>query len=148
MVSHRSDRGSGLIVAILACALIGSAVMLLSQDLNDRQRIFRLKARIVTLDNMSDAAFAETLAELANDPGFTGMALRAIGQGVIWSRVTPILPDEASVIAEAEFDGWRCVLEARVALDDKGPKVLQWNRYTEPAQGSSRLLRKKSNNRR
>lgn len=148
MVSRRTDRGSGLIMAILACALIGTAMMLLSQDLTDRQRLFRQKARIVTLDHLSDAAFAETLAELAKDPGYSGMALRSIDQGIIWSGVASTSSDEVSVIAEAEFDGWRGVLEARVALHDAGPRVLTWNRYTEPAQGSSRLLRKKSNNRR
>ena len=72
------------------------------------------------------------------------MTLRGVDQGVIWSRVISTSGNDSEIIAEAQLQDWRCILEATVRLDDQGPKVLAWHRYSEPAQGSSRLLRKKS----
>ena len=146
-MNGRGNRGASLIMAMLACALIGTAVMLLADDLNIRQRQFRQECRVITLDHLSDAAFAETLAALAVDPGYQGLSLRAVGTGVIWSRVETSAPGRVDVVAEAEFDLWRGVIEAEVELDSGGPRVASWRRFTEPAQGSSRLLRRKSSNR-
>lgn len=144
MVSSSSERGSSLIVAILACALLATAVGILIQDLNDRQRLFRHEARVISLAHLGDAALAETLAELALDPDFPGLAPRPIDSGVMWSRVQPISQASILVVAEAELDGWRGLLEAEVAMGPKGPSVSRWERAVEPAQGSSRLLRRKS----
>jgi hypothetical protein len=147
VVKDRGDRGAALIMAILASALIGMAVMVLADDLNNRQRLFRQESRQITLGHLSDAVLAETLAELAADPQFKGLPLRKLGEGVIWSRVDTIAPGRADVVGEAEFDQWRGVIEAEVEMDAEGPRVTSWRKFTEPAQGSSRLLRKKSSNR-
>ena len=144
MVRGAGERGSSLIVAILATAMIGVSVMIVTQDLNDRQRLFRHQAAVVGLVHLGDAAFAETLAELDRDAGFSGMSLREIDNGAVWSRVQPGSPSTVSVTAEAELDGWRGAIEAEVEIGPAGPVVLRWQRSSRPVQGSSRLLRRKS----
>jgi hypothetical protein len=146
VVNRHGERGSSLLVAILATALIGSAVMLLSSDLTERQRLFRLQARTVTLDHLADAALAEALAELTRDSGFQGRLRHQFGDGVIWSEVTASDQgvDTRLVVAKAEFDGWLEILRAQVAVGPDGPSIVQWRRSTQPVQGSSRLLRRKS----
>lgn len=146
MVTRSSERGSALIMAILAAALIGTAVMLLSQDLNDRQRLLRHKVRKITTGHLCDAVFAETLAELSNDPDFSGVPFRQVEQGVIGSLVNIESAEMISISAEAEFDGLRSILEAEISVDDVGLRVERWDRYFEPVQGSSRLFRRKSSN--
>jgi hypothetical protein len=150
VVDRCGERGSSLFVAMIACVLIGGAVMLLGNDLNDRQRTFRMRARIVALDHLADAAMAETLAGLSGDPAFGGVLRQRLGDGIIWSEV--ILEDGEgnvrSVISSAQFDGWRGTIEARLDIGPSGPTVISWNRSTRPIQGNSRLLRRKSSSRR
>ncbi len=145
MVTRRAERGSSLIVAILACALIGATIGILSQDLIDRQRLFRHEARVIGLTHLGDAALASTLAELTADPSYQGMTTRRVDDGAVWSRVTANSATSLAVSVRAELDGWFGCLEAEVELGSEGPEVRQWRRWTEPIQGKSRLLRRKSN---
>jgi len=131
MVTRSAERGSSLIVAILACALIGAAMGILSQDLTDRQRLFRHEARVIGLTHLGDAALAATLAELAADPSFQGLTTRSVDDGVVASRVTAISPTSLTVSVRAELDGWLGHLEAEVEISEVGPEVRRWRRWTE-----------------
>lgn len=133
MVGRTRERGSSLIVAILASALVAIAVGLLVQDLNDRQRVFRHGARVIALTHFGDAALSVTLAELAADPEFPGFAPRRIDDGLIWSHVEHLPDGRVSITAEAEFDGWRGLLKAEFELGPDGPTVLRWRRSTRPS---------------
>ncbi len=133
MVGRPRERGSSLIVAILASALVAIAVGLIVQDLNDRQRLFRHRARVIALTHLVDAALSVTLAELAADPGFPGFAPRRIDDEVIWSHVERLPDGRVSITAEAESDGWQGVLKAEFELGPDGPTVLRWRRSTRPS---------------
>jgi hypothetical protein len=132
MVSRSSERGSSLIVAILACALVAAAIGILSQDLTDRQRLFRHEARVIGLTHLGDAALATTLAELDADPAYPGLATRRIHDGTIESRVAAGMQGSLNIVVRVELEGWIGRLEAVVDLGDTGPVVRRWRRWTEP----------------
>ena len=132
MVAGTRERGSSLIVALLASAIVAIAVGLIVQDLNDRQRVFRHQARVIALTHLGDAALSVTLAELAADPEFPGLPPRRIDEGVIWSHVELSADGRTTITAEAEFDGWRGLLRAVFEHGPDGPSVVRWSRSTRP----------------
>ena len=128
-----SQRGVGLVVAIVALVLVTLTVLLLASLLQGRSDGYRARHRDLVLISLSDAACAETLARLAENPDAAGVNSRALGDGVIASRVSRAGEGRRLVVAEGRYAGWRGTVTAEVEVGDGGPRVLSWNRTLAPA---------------
>ena len=132
-MNGKSDRGSALIVALATLTLIAITIAAVTAELQSRGAGVEIEERSVRLTALSDAAMAETLAELsAQGTGFTGVVERRFEGGTISSGVRPIGEWEAEVIAVGSRDGWVSTIRARVFLEG-GPRVLWWQRTQGPA---------------
>ena len=133
MVNEKSERGSALVVALATLTLIAITIAAVTAELQSRGAGVEIEERSVRLTALSDAAMAETLAELsAQGAGFAGVAERRVEGGTMSSRVRPIGEWEAEVIAVGSRDGWVSTIRARVFLEG-GPRVLWWQRTQGPA---------------
>jgi hypothetical protein len=83
----------------------------------------------IQLVAMSDAAVAESLAELAGSPGFGGVSKRDFGAGQIESTIQKIDASRRRIIATATLTSGR---QLRVATDvrflNTGIIVTSWQR--------------------
>ena len=132
MVNGRSDRGSALVVALATLTLIAITIAAVTAELQSRGAGVEIEERSVRLTALSDAAMAETLAELsAQGTGCFGVAERRVEGGAISSTVRPIGAWEAEVIAVGSRHGWVSTVRARVFLTG-GPRVLWWQRTQGP----------------
>jgi hypothetical protein len=128
-----SQRGIGLVVAMVALVLVTLTVLLLASLLKGRSDGYRARHRTVVLVSLSDAACAETLARLAANPDSTGVVRRVLGDGVIESRVSGSGQGRRLVVAEGRYAGWRGTVTAEVEVGDGGPRVVSWNRTIAPS---------------
>ena len=127
------ERGSALVFALATLTLVAITVAAVTSELQSRGAGVVIEERSVRLTALSDAAMAETLAELS-DKGiaFTGVAERRVEGGAMSSSVRIISAWEVEVFAVGSRDGWRSVIRAKVSLNG-GPRVLWWQRTQGPA---------------
>jgi type II secretory pathway component PulK len=138
VIRHR-ERGVALVFAMIALAVVALMVMVVAAGIQPRITSHEHLERTVRLTALVDAAMAATLAELAVDPGDTGVDERRLGEGVMSSTVTQVGEHEVEVVAVGRTRGWRAVVTARVNLEH-GPRVLRWTKTQSPersAGGSS-----------
>ena len=133
MVNGNSERGSALVFALATLTLIAITIAAVAAELQSRGAGVVVEERSVRLTALSDAAMAETLAELsAQGTGFAGVPERRVEGGTMSSSVRPIGEWEAEVIAVGSRDGWVSTIRARVFVEG-GPRVLWWQRTQGPA---------------
>ena len=134
MVNVASDRGSALVFALATLTLIAITVAGVASEIQSRSAGVVIEERTVRLTALSDAAMAETLAELSEKGiAFSGVVQRRFEGGAISSSVRPIGEWEVEVTAVGFRDGWNSVIRARVLLQG-GPRVLWWQRTQSPHQ--------------
>ncbi len=127
-----SERGTALIFALAALTLIAITIGVVTAELQSRGVGVVLEERAVRVTALSDAAMAETLAELAaGGVAFPGVAERPFEGGEISSSVRPLGTWEAEVIAVGRRGDWQAVVTARVWVKD-GARVLWWQRIQGP----------------
>jgi len=127
-----SERGTALIFALAALTLIAITIGVVTAELQSRGVGVVLEERAVRVTALSDAAMAETLAELAaGGVAFPGVAERPFEGGEISSSVRPLGTWEAEVIAVGRRGDWQAVVTARVWVKD-GARVLWWQRTQGP----------------
>jgi len=132
VVSRQSEHGSALVFALAALTLIAITIGAVTAELQSRGAGVVLEERAVRVTALSDAAMAETLAELAaGGVAFPGVTERAFEGGAISSSVRPLGAWEAEVIAVGRRDDWQVVVTARVWVKD-GARVLSWQRTQGP----------------
>ncbi len=132
MVTRSSERGVALVFALAALTLIAITIGAVSADIGSRGVGVILEERAVRVTALSDAAMAETLAELvANGVTFPGVTERPFEGGAISSLVRPKGAWEVEVIAVGRRDDWQAVVTARVWVKD-GARVLWWQRTQGP----------------
>lgn len=133
MVS-RKERGSALIFALATLTLIAITIAAVTAEIQTRGAGVVIEERSVRLTALSDAAMAETLAELS-DKGiaFAGIAERRVEGGTMMSSVRVISAWEVEVLAVGSRNGWSSVIRAKVSLLH-GPKVVWWQRTQGPSQ--------------
>lgn len=133
MVS-RQERGSALVFALATLTLIAITIAAVTAEIQTRGAGVVIEERAVRLTALSDAAMAETLAELS-DKGiaYAGIAERRVEGGTITSSVRVISAWEVEVLAVGSRNGWSSVIRAKVSLQ-RGPKVVWWQRTQGPIQ--------------
>ena len=133
MVS-RKERGSALVFALATLTLIAITIAAVTAEIQTRGAGVVIEERSVRLTALSDAAMAETLAELS-DKGiaYAGIAERRVEGGTMTSSVRVISAWEVEVLAVGSRNGWSSVIRAKVSLQ-YGPKVVWWQRTQGPEQ--------------
>ena len=119
--------GVALIMALVALTIVAGVVLIVASQLQGLQISARHDARSAILASLADAAFAEALAHLSDDPNFAGMAARSYGRGKIASVVSPAGATSRAVSATAGFQGWTARIDAEVDVTT-GPRVIRLRR--------------------
>lgn len=144
MVSPRARRrdaesGQALIVALIAVLLLGAGLALVASTLVSRMRRAQEASDRTALLALTDAAVAETLANLAAWPVSPGVASRELGGGTIASTVRRGGGGGFTIVAEATYRRGRLSVEVKGRLTELGPQVDSWRRLPpgdEPGGGS------------
>jgi hypothetical protein len=125
----RKDDGFVLASVLLAILLLSIGLALAAASLQLRMGLVQCEARSVTLTALSDAAVAETLAELGEDAYFHGVREHDLGPGRLRSDVQFLSPGRYQIVATAIYAGRERTVEAEV-LRPAGdpPRVLRWRR--------------------
>lgn len=134
----KSQSGAALVLALAALVVVAVCVVFVAAELEGDQVAARHDLRHAVLDALSDAAFAEALAQLAVDPAFEGRGPRQFGQGMILSQVTPVGPTSRHVVASSEFQGWVATIGSEVDIS-AGARVLRVWRTVRPMAAPSGL---------
>lgn len=101
---HRhGEAGFGLLMALMVLFLLSIALALLAGSLQLRMRLVREDAETVILTALSDAAVAEAVANLAQNPAYLGAPAHDFGHGKIATVVTPLGPGLFDVVATATY---------------------------------------------
>jgi len=128
------ERGSALIFALATLTLVAITIAGVTAEIQSRGAGVVIEERSVRLTALSDAAMAETLAELSDQGvAFAGVPERRVEGGTMSSAVRPIGEWKVEVIAVGSRDGWSSVIRARVYIQG-GPRVLWWQRTQGPVQ--------------
>jgi len=112
--AHRGEAGFGLLMALMVLFLVSIALALLAGSLQLRMRLVREDAETVILTALSDAAVAEAVAHLAQDPNYPGEGAHDFGHGKISTVVTQISPSLYDVVATARYATRTRTVEAEV----------------------------------
>ena len=128
----RQEGGSALVFALATLTLIAITIAAVTAELQTRGAGVVIEERSVRLTALSDAAMAETLAELSEKGiAFAGVADRPVEGGAMSSSVRIISAWEVEVLAVGSRDGWNSVIRAKVSLVS-GPRVVWWQRTQGP----------------
>jgi len=127
---RRGQSGYALLMALLVLFLLAIALSLLATSLQIRMRLAREDAESVILGGLSDAAVAESVANLAQSAYYSGSPEHDFGDGRIGSEVTPVSPGVFSVVATAKYASRKRVVQAVVLRAPGFARVQQWRRVT------------------
>jgi hypothetical protein len=122
------ESGYALLTALLVIFLLSIALALLAASLQLRMRLVREDGASVTLSALSDAAVAETLANLAQSGSYTGSDEHDFGGGRIGSKVVLLSPGVYDVAATAKYSRRERVVEAVVLRAPGSAQVQSWRR--------------------
>jgi hypothetical protein len=122
------ERGEALIFAVFVLLLLGVSLALLALSMRVRLEEQQREVRRARLDLLLDGVMAETLARLALDPRFSGVASRREGDGEASTAVDRYRPELARIEAEARLGGRSVGGRALVQILPGPPRVLQWQR--------------------
>ena len=125
---RRRESGYALLTALLVIFLLSIALALLAASLQLRMRLVREDGVSVILSALSDAALAETLANLAQSGAYTGTAEHDFGGGRIGSAVVLLSPGVYDVVATAKYAQRRRRVEALVFRAPGYAQVQRWRR--------------------
>jgi hypothetical protein len=132
VVNRTSERGVALVFALAALTLIAITIGAVTAEIQSRGVGVILEERAVRVTALSDAAMAETLAELAeNGVTFPGVTERPFEGGAISSMVRPKGAWEVEVIAVGRRNDWQATVTARVFVKN-GARILWWQRTQGP----------------
>lgn len=135
--SGRSGQsGQALVLALMAVLVLGAALALVSGSLVSRMQRLRVETRQTALLALSDAAVAESLANLAGRPSAGGVAERPFGGGTIGSSVAHGAAGSFVIVARSSYRGAEMAVEVRGRTTELGPRVTSWRRLApEEADG-------------
>lgn len=122
------ERGAALLLALFVLLLLGVSLALLALSMTVRLDEQRREIGAVRLDLLLDGVMAETVARLALDSRFSGVAPRRDGAGEGWSEVEPLGPEVARVAAGAALGSRRAEATALVRLRPGPPRIVRWRR--------------------
>jgi len=130
--ASNSERGVALVFALATLTLVAITIAAVAGEVQSRAAGVVLEERAVRVIALSDAAMAETLAELAaSGAAFRGVTERWVEGGTITSSVRAMGEWEVEVVAIGKREDWQAKVQARVYLLG-GPRVLWWQRTQGP----------------
>ena len=130
-MSRRQD-GFALPGALLALLLLSVALALVAASLQLRMRLVIRESRSLNLTALSDAALAEALARLSENPSFRGAPKHAFGGGSLESEVHPLSTVRFEVTATAGYAGKERIVEADVVRPPgQTARVVRWKVLAE-----------------
>jgi len=125
-VRAASERGSAVLMALLVLVLLGAAFALLAGLLIHRMHRVQRDLRHTDLTALSDAAMAETLANLAASPVYPGVVEHSLGDGTIRSTVRHGAGGAFTIEVRASVRGRTVAVEAEGTMTETGPRVTAW----------------------
>lgn len=126
MVMSRQT-GHALLVAMIILLLVASAVTMVAAHFGFRARLMSQEARRIHLIALTDAAIAESLANLNQSGSYAGVPEREFGGGTIGSEITSLPDSRRQILATAQYRGWRRLAQVRVEIQTAGPVVETWS---------------------
>ncbi|MFL6200485.1 MAG: hypothetical protein ACJ76J_15010 [Thermoanaerobaculia bacterium] len=125
----KRDTGFVLASVLMAILLLSIGLALVAASLQLRMGLVRREARSVTLTALSDAALAETVAEISADAYFPGVPEHGLGPGRLRSEVRFLSPGRYEVVATAIYAGRERTVEAEVLRPiGAAARVVRWQR--------------------
>lgn len=113
----RREAGHALVVALFVIAATLAASAILAGALAVRVGLLLQENRNLHLTALTDAALAQTLAELSRDPGYPGTrGERPFGDGTLAVEVRPTGPTAVVVEVWARYAGAGRAARAEVSL--------------------------------
>jgi len=122
------ESGQALVLALVATLLLTAALALAAGTLVSRMQRAQRTADRTDLLALTDAAVAETLANLAAWPSSAGVEPRSLGEGTLRSRVERGGGKSFTIIAEATVRRGRMAVGVKGRLTEHGPAVDSWRR--------------------
>lgn len=133
-----AESGQALVLALVAILLFTAAVALVAGILVSRMKRAQHEADQTDLLALTDAAVAETLANLAARPASAGVPPRSFGGGTIESTVQLGGGKSFTIVAEATIRRGRLSVEVEGRLTELGPVVESWRRLPPASEDSGR----------
>ena len=125
MRSHQS--GHALLVAMIILLLVASAATMVAAHFGFRARQASQESRRIHLVAMTDAAIAQSLANLNESSGYGGVPRREFGGGTIASEITSLPDNRRLILATAQYRGWNRRVQMRVELQTGRLVVEAWS---------------------
>lgn len=107
--------------------LVASAVTMVAAHFGFRARLMSQEARRIHLVAMTDAAIAESLANLNQSASYAGVPEREFGGGTIGSEITSLPDSRRQILATARYRGWDRQVLARIKLQTPRLVVETWS---------------------
>jgi len=120
------ERGSALLLALGTILVTSMAILLVAGMIQTRRVSFDLQRRNIMLTALVDAAMAETLAGLDQDPTFSGVPEHSLGRGLVSSRVFYVKPKIRRLEATGRVRAWTATIEARILVGASHPIIQEW----------------------
>jgi len=107
--------------------LVASAASMVAAHFGFRARLASQESRRIHLVAMTDAAIAESLANLNESSGYGGVPEREFGGGSIASEIASLGDNRQLILATARYRGWDRRVQMRVELTTGGLVVEAWS---------------------
>jgi hypothetical protein len=120
------EAGFALLTALLVVFLVSLCLTLISVSLLLRMRAVRQESQGVILTALSDAALAESVANLAVDADFAGVPEHTLGSGKIASHISKLSATQFRIVATARLGTRTRAIEAFVQRTPASTEVRQW----------------------
>ncbi len=122
---RRGQDGQALVLALFGLVLTLTATALVAAVLDLRLRSVRQQAVDLQLTALCDAAMAQALAELGDDPEYAGTSGAVpFADGTLTIAVEHFSAWRAAVMVEASLAGRKRTAQAVVSL--RPPRVISW----------------------
>lgn len=112
---------------MIVMVLVASAITLLATHFGFRARLVSQEARRIHLVALTDAAIAESLANLSESAGFAGVSRRDFGGGTLASEIESIPPNRRVIVATSSYRGWTRQVRVQVKLHTGSIEVESWS---------------------
>ncbi|MCP4897051.1 MAG: hypothetical protein GY906_08755 [bacterium] len=130
LVQRENQRGSALVLALMAAALVAMAVLLTASYQQIHSNAHTHEMRNIELTALADAALAEAMAKLAEDPKFDGAPRHVFGAGEIGSSISQLPDNWIRIRAVAVMGNWRATITADAKVSLSGASLVRW-RYRQ-----------------
>jgi hypothetical protein len=126
---RRREGGQALLFALIVLLVLGLSLALLALSMRVRLEEQQREVRRVRLAQLLDGVVAETLAQLARDPRFGGIAQRSSpAGGEASSEVAPVTPRVVRIEAAARLGPRRARVTVVAEVLPGPPRILRWRR--------------------